>query len=205
MLPPNTADLLARTLYGEARSEGVAGMRAVACVILRRAAHPGWWGHDVASVIMAPWQFSCWLAEPVGELHALRMLTTADAYFRQAQAVAADALAGKLVDNTNGANSYANLALCSPAWAQGLAPCAVIGHHHFYHLPEPHAAATQAALSLPPVAAHLGTLSAPAQQPHAAPSAGRTVPGARPVAVASAAMSDGDRLNQQQLDALHGG
>ena len=147
MLLPTTADLLARTLWGEARSEGVAGMQAVASVILHRAAHPGWWGHDVASVIMAPWQFSCWLAEPVGELHALRMLTSADAYFRQAKAVAADALAGKLIDRTHGANSYANLALCNPAWARGAVPTAIIGHHHFYHLPEPH----ETALAVPPV------------------------------------------------------
>ena len=36
----NTNDVLARTLWAEARGEGQAGMEAVACVILNRAAHP---------------------------------------------------------------------------------------------------------------------------------------------------------------------
>ena len=40
-------DTLARTLWGEARGEGRAGMQAVANVIRNRAARPGWWGRSV--------------------------------------------------------------------------------------------------------------------------------------------------------------
>ena len=54
------ADTLARTLWGEARNQGQCGMAAVAHVVLNRAAHPRWWGHDIISVCRAPEQFSCW-------------------------------------------------------------------------------------------------------------------------------------------------
>lgn len=149
MTPPVVCDLLARTLYGEARGEGVAGMQAVAAVILTRAANPRWWGHDVAGVILAPWQFSCWLEEPTGEKHVLDLLTTANAFFRQAQGVAAQAMAGLLIDPTHGADSYANLATCSPAWARNRAACAVIGHHHFYRLEVPAPAGPAGRMAMP--------------------------------------------------------
>lgn len=136
MMARTPADVLARTLWAEARSEGVAGMEAVASVILTRAAHPGWWGHDVMGVCLAPQQFSCWNASDP-QHDAIRSVTAADPLFREAQAVAAAALAGTLVDRTHGADSYANLADCHPAWAKGRVPCAVIGHHTFFRLRVP--------------------------------------------------------------------
>jgi len=58
-------DVLARTIYGEARGETVRGKEAVACVIMnrvRRAQERGgyWWGASVEKVCLKPWQFSCW-------------------------------------------------------------------------------------------------------------------------------------------------
>jgi len=58
-------DSLARTLWGEARGEGVEGMKAVACVILNRvkiAEEKGkcWWGNNIIQVCQKPYQFSCW-------------------------------------------------------------------------------------------------------------------------------------------------
>jgi cell wall hydrolase len=131
-------DTLARTLWAEARSEGRAGLEAVAAVVLNRAAHPRWWGRDVAGVCLAPWQFSCWLpAAKGGQLERLRAVTAADPLFRLSQAVAAQALSGGLVDRTGGADSYANLHICSPAWARGRTPSAVIGAHTFFRLELP--------------------------------------------------------------------
>ena len=63
---PDALDTLARTVWGEARGEGEAGMAAVAAVIRNRidvsAAHGGkyWWGRDWISVCQARSQFSCW-------------------------------------------------------------------------------------------------------------------------------------------------
>ena len=39
-------DTLARTIWGEARGEGSAGMQAVANVVMNRAAIGGWWGNN---------------------------------------------------------------------------------------------------------------------------------------------------------------
>jgi N-acetylmuramoyl-L-alanine amidase len=65
-------DVVARTLYGEARGEGKQGMIAVACVIVTRAMiaaeyvdangkpHPLFGDGSLASACQAPLQFSCW-------------------------------------------------------------------------------------------------------------------------------------------------
>ena len=42
-------DILARTIWGEARNQDRVGMEAVASVILHRARNPRWWGTDVVS------------------------------------------------------------------------------------------------------------------------------------------------------------
>jgi hypothetical protein len=56
-------DILARTLWGEARGEGLAGEIAVAWTIRNRVfdGNPkSWWGEGYAGGGMKPWQFSCW-------------------------------------------------------------------------------------------------------------------------------------------------
>lgn len=124
-------DTLARTVWGESRSEGIAGMQAVASVIINRAADPCWWGEDVASCCTHPYQFSCWLADDPNR-EKLLAVTDADPQFREALAIAADAIAGRLVDQTGGADSYYAAGTPTPRWAVGLTPTAVIGQHRFY-------------------------------------------------------------------------
>ena len=58
-------DILARTLWGEARGEGVAGQIAVAWSIRNRVemdlhndGKPDWWGEGYAGVCKKPYQFS---------------------------------------------------------------------------------------------------------------------------------------------------
>ncbi len=133
MTSSSELDILARTLWGEARGEGLRGMQAVATVILNRARNPRWWGHDVRSVCLAKYQFSCWLPKPEGELPSVQGVTVTDPSFELARSIAAGAL-GKLVDATCGADTYANLHVSSPAWARGKTPCAIIGMHSFFRL-----------------------------------------------------------------------
>src|SRR5690606_12591978 len=52
------ARLLAATIWGEARSEGEDGMRAVAHVMLNRVGQR--FGENLETVIMTPYQFSVW-------------------------------------------------------------------------------------------------------------------------------------------------
>ncbi|VVO24210.1 hypothetical protein PS723_04459 [Pseudomonas fluorescens] len=56
-------DILARTLWGEARGEGLAGQIAVAWTIRNRVNDgkaKSWWGEGYAGVCLKAWQFSCW-------------------------------------------------------------------------------------------------------------------------------------------------
>lgn len=134
----DTLDVLARTIWAEARSEGVAGMEAVASVILTRAAHPRWWGSDVRSVCLAPRQFSCW-NEDDSQYERIRSVTDAEPLFRQATEIAKRALAGEIEDHTGGADHYFNPKFANPSWARGVTPAAEIGAHRFLRLevPEP--------------------------------------------------------------------
>lgn len=132
----DTLDVMARTIWAEARSEGDLGMEAVASVILNRAAHPRWWGGDVREVCLAPLQFSCWnLRDP--QYDRIRSVTEADPLFRKAREVARRALAGEVEDRTGGADHYFNPAAANPSWARGREASAVIGNHRFLRLEIP--------------------------------------------------------------------
>lgn len=130
----DTRDVLARTLWGEARNQGQDGMRAVAAVILNRAAKPGWWGHDVKSVCLKNRQFSAWNFDDPNRDKMLA-LTEADAAYRQCLEIADEALGGKLVDPTGGATHYHTKAV-KPYWAKAETPCCTIGDHVFYKEPD---------------------------------------------------------------------
>ncbi|HPQ50310.1 MAG TPA: cell wall hydrolase [Alphaproteobacteria bacterium] len=132
-------DTLARTIWGEARGEGVAGMEAVAMVILNRVAvaqrHGGyWWGNSVIDVCRKAYQFSCWNKQDPN-LPRLLSVGKDNLYFVTATRVAQRALLGFLKDQTKGATHYHERSI-SPKWAVGQHPCAVIGRHLFYKLAE---------------------------------------------------------------------
>jgi len=140
-------DVLARTLWGEARGAGVTGMKHVASVILNRAAHPRWWGTDVRSVCLKPYQFSCWNADDPN-LPKMRAVTVADRNFSDARYIAGQALAGAVVDETGGADSYYALSMPRPpAWAAEAAHTMSDGFHAFWRveLPAPGGAPPPAA------------------------------------------------------------
>lgn len=136
-------DVLARTLWGEARGEGKAGMEAVACVILNRVEiarklHGYWWGNNIMQVCQKPFQFSCWnKSDP--NFRKLTSVTENDIYFATALRVARRAVLGFVKDPTYGATHYHARNLTgnsAPDWAKGQKPTAVIGRHVFYHLTE---------------------------------------------------------------------
>lgn len=129
-------DILARTVWGEARSDGRPGMEAVACVVLNRAHNPRWWGHDILSVCLDPWQFSCW-NEGDPNLPKMRVVDGADPSFVTALAVAADAVAGRLVDATKGADSYYAVGTPAPSWIKRASSTCVILRHSFWRVELP--------------------------------------------------------------------
>lgn len=130
-------DVLARTVWGEARGEGTAGMSAVANVVLNRVAIARarggfWWGADIIQVCQKPKQFSCWnRADP--NFRKLQAVDERDLYFATALRIARRAVAGALADATRGATHY-HADWMTPYWARGEKPVIVIGRHKFYKI-----------------------------------------------------------------------
>ena len=123
-------EIFAKTLYGEARGEGLAGIEAVANVIINRVKKAGWWGKTVKEVCLKPRQFSCWNKEDANAIKLNGDLSS-EPIFDVCVRVARRALSGLLPDRTKGSTHYHNLSV-NPHWATGLVPNAQIGNHLFY-------------------------------------------------------------------------
>jgi spore germination cell wall hydrolase CwlJ-like protein len=134
------ADVLACTIWGEARGQGQAGMEAVTSVILNRVAVAKarggkyWWGNDVISVCQKPYQFSCWnRTDP--NYKKLIAVTEMNVHFVTSLRIARRAIAGTIIDRTGGATHYHTTAI-SPYWSKGQTPTTIIGDHVFFRLIE---------------------------------------------------------------------
>jgi spore germination cell wall hydrolase CwlJ-like protein len=130
-------DAMARTIWGEARGEGSAGMQAVACVILNRVRTARmfggyWWGNDVMQVCHKPYQFSCWNKDDPN-YRRLLAVTDSDIHFATAKRIARRAVLGFVDDPTYGADHY-HAKSVTPQWSKGKKPTTVIGRHLFYKL-----------------------------------------------------------------------
>lgn len=126
-------DVLARTLYGEARGEDVKGMQAVAWVVVNRVRKgPPRFQGTVGGVVKAPHQFSCWnQSDPNAKLCA--SISEKDPLFALALYAAAGVLSGEVRDPTGGADHYhADWMRPFPGWTRSMTKTAVIGNHIFY-------------------------------------------------------------------------
>ncbi len=129
--PVTAVDVLARTLWAEARGEKEHGLKAVACVIVNRVRKGGWWGDTVEKVCRYPSQFSCW-NPGTQSLAQLRSVTEANTEFRLCQLIARAAIAGEFADETKGACHYHRYDV-QPDWSRGHLPSAAIGAHRFFN------------------------------------------------------------------------
>ncbi|MFV0626348.1 MAG: cell wall hydrolase [Alphaproteobacteria bacterium] len=133
----NNNEVLARTIYGEARGEDLEGKKAIACVILNRVRLAKqnkkyvWWGSTIKEVCIKPWQFSCW-NENDPNSKKIKAIKESDPTFRDCLIVAENAVNGLLQDTTNGATHYHTKKIM-PKWARVKKPCAEIGNHLFYN------------------------------------------------------------------------
>lgn len=129
-------DVLARTIYGEARGESISGQEAIANVVINRLAFSNkkrryWWGNDIISICQAPFQFSCWnKSDP--NYQKITTITNADINFCIAYRIATRAFNGALEDSTCGATHY-HTKNVFPNWSKAKIPCAEIGSHLFYN------------------------------------------------------------------------
>ncbi len=123
-------DLLARTAWGEARGEGLAGMEKVMHVIMNRVKRGGWWGATVESVVKKPYQFSTW-NESDPNFAKMQAVNTSDKQFVAALSSARGIYAGTIEDTTGGATHY-HATKINPAWARAGTVTEIYGNHIFY-------------------------------------------------------------------------
>lgn len=136
---PYALDVLARTIYGEARGETLGGKIAVAHVILNRARDPGpdWWGDSITQVCHKPKQFSCWNPEDPNRA-VMEAADLTDTAFQKCMAAALLAVSGEAPDPTGGATHYHTAnpptvhVVWPPKWAHALKHTLDIGAHRFY-------------------------------------------------------------------------
>lgn len=131
--------VMAATIWGEARGETYKGKVAVAWVIRNRAESPTWWGSDIESVCLKPYQFSCWNSgdpnvkkvrqiglEWDGSIKAVN-----ETVVQECVAAALAVIRGKEPDDTDGSTHYHTVAI-EPDWAKGKVGTR-LGNHLFYN------------------------------------------------------------------------
>lgn len=129
MTRENDIDILARTIYGEARGESTLGKRAVACVIINRYNSKKWFsGANIAETCRKKWQFSCWND---GDPNKKKIENATAIELAECLAIAEAFVDGKEKDFLCGACHYHTTKL-TPKWAEGRRADFLIGNHLFY-------------------------------------------------------------------------
>lgn len=138
----NAPQVLALTLYGEARGERIDGRAAVACVVRNRV-EAARYGADYKAVCLAPLQFSCW-APKGGSLNYETVLQAArlvkngkvtSGALRECLWIAQGIVDYHVQDITRKATHYITRDLWEtrpPKWTLGLTPVIGIGAHVFF-------------------------------------------------------------------------
>lgn len=121
---------LAKTIWGEARGEGLRGMQAVANVVMNRVNAASWYGASIKDVVLKPQQFSCWNANDPNRAK-IDKLSIEDLAASGALNVARQVISGQLKDITGGATNY-HATSVNPAWAEKMTKTVQIGNHVFY-------------------------------------------------------------------------
>jgi N-acetylmuramoyl-L-alanine amidase len=133
--------LMALTIYGEARGEKYEGKVAVGSVILERVDHRDWDGKNIHEVCLMPYQFSCFLPDDPN-FQALKLIADDwDNKIKQSQSLR-DCLniTGLLLTQSINrtpeiakyhATQYKTIK-CEAAWSKKMKLVATIGNHTFY-------------------------------------------------------------------------
>lgn len=130
-------NILARTLYGEARGEyassGPAALIAIANVILNRLKKGGRFGNTISQVCLKPKQFSCWNENDPNLALLKDEGLHKDPLFKICKEVAEKVSSGLWPDLTRGCDHY-HATSCNPSWANPDRIKLRLSHHIFYHL-----------------------------------------------------------------------
>lgn len=129
VLGDSSEQLVAKTAYHEARSDGLPGMLAVSFVVRNRL-RAGTFGDSVREVVMARAQFTVW--NRGGAARRVR-IPADDPHYILALQAARLALSGAVKDPSGGATYFHGRRMSPPPrWSRGMRVVARVGGHVFY-------------------------------------------------------------------------
>ena len=133
-------DILARTIYGEARGlyaksdGGLSALISIANVVMNRVAGKTWFGSTVTEVCLKPYQFSCWNKNDPNR-PVIEKITESSALFTTCLTIADKAIKKDWPDLTKGSDHYYACWLKpAPIWAAGQSMRIKISEHLFFRL-----------------------------------------------------------------------
>ena len=130
-------NILARTIYGEARGEyaktGPAAFMAIAYVVKNRLRQPKRFGASIQEVCQKPYQFSCWNKNDPN--YTLISGVINHQLFQKCYEVGRWVFEqpGDVSDITNGSNHYHTKTI-QPYWSKNIKPALTLGNHVFYNI-----------------------------------------------------------------------
>ena len=132
-----TIDIMARTIWGEARGETLSVKNAIASVILNRYKisqeyKDYWGGSTIAEICQETHQFSCWNENDMS-YEKLMAVDVDDKCFAECKRIASRAVRGLLPDVVSGAEHFHTVSV-QPRWAENYISVEHIGSHLFYKL-----------------------------------------------------------------------
>jgi len=129
-------DVLARTIYGEARSEVDAGRIGVAYTVVNRVsiaqAKGGyWWGNTIREVCLKPSQYSCWNRNDPNRAVILAV-RPGNQIFDRCLVIARQAIDRAIANPVRRSAHYYSIRIPAPIWARGKRHYVQLGVHKFY-------------------------------------------------------------------------
>ena len=128
-------DVLARTIYGEARGElykyGIASLIAIANVIYNR--YKKKFGLSIEEICLKKYQFSCWNKNDPNYEKIKSVNENQCHVFRKCIEISTNILSDKWPDLTDGCDHY-HATFLKPSWALYQKPKYIFGDHAFYSI-----------------------------------------------------------------------
>ncbi len=140
------ADLvfLALTVWREARGQSEECQAGVAYSILNRVKRPSWWGNDICSVVFKRLQYSS-LTYPRDPQLTTWPSKSDDPAWIQCLQVANEAICGVSDNPVPGADSYHDISIPAPKWANPKMFVKQIGRIRFFNVDRDHEGTPDAA------------------------------------------------------------
>ena len=129
----NSDDIVftALVLWREARGEPTVGKVAVVHSILNRVHRPKWWGKTLMEVLFKRLQYSS-VTDPNDK--QLVIWPVKNPLWEECKTISYDVIYGKLANPVPGADSYHDISIPSPYWAESKMFVKQIGRLKFYNV-----------------------------------------------------------------------